>query len=108
MTHRSGRYGRKFNRAGIDPRGQWAAGTPASGGFTPAAGVRFAANADPLACPPHAPCDSTDESGRTFSGVSCPPHAACTSTDESGRTFSRTGKSKGRRGLRSGSSRRRK
>jgi hypothetical protein len=65
MTYKSGRDGRKYARAG-----QWAPGTPASGGFTPAAGVRFAGNDDPLACPPHAACASTDEEGRTFAALS--------------------------------------
>jgi hypothetical protein len=69
MTYKAGRLGQKFHRAGLlNTAGQWAAGTPASGGFTPQGGVRFAGTADPL-CPPHAPCASTDESGRTFSAV---------------------------------------
>ena len=33
MTHRTGRFGRKFARS--DPRGHWGTGVPASAGFMP-------------------------------------------------------------------------
>jgi len=91
MTYSNGRNGRKYNRANIDPRGSWAAGVPASGGFYPQRGIRFSGTEDPL-CPPHAPCASTDEAGRTFAAIyaaagACTPHAPCVSTDEAGRSF---------------------
>lgn len=36
MTHRNGRFGRKYNRSGIgDPRGHWGTGVPSSAGFAP-------------------------------------------------------------------------
>jgi len=58
-------------RAGMeDPRGTWAAGVPASGGFYPQKGVRFAQTGDPLSCD-----DDCSESarcgpdGRSFSSA---------------------------------------
>jgi hypothetical protein len=51
MTYNNGRLGRRYNRAGMgDPRGSWAKGVPASAGFYPAQGVRFAGTGDPLKC----------------------------------------------------------
>jgi len=41
MTLRNGRYGKRYYRASKDPRGEWAAGPGASGGFRPERGVRF-------------------------------------------------------------------
>lgn len=41
MTLKNGRYGKRYYRANKDPRGEWAAGPGASGGFRPESGVRF-------------------------------------------------------------------
>lgn len=116
MTYKSGRDGRKYARAGIASRGQWAPGTPASGGFTPAAGVRFAGNDDPLACPPHAACASTDEEGRTFAALSTrmrrskpaakPAARKSRSSGTTSKRSRRAGRRRGaRRGVRRGASR---
>jgi len=36
MTHKTGRLGRRYSRAGMgDPRGTWGSGVPASAGFMP-------------------------------------------------------------------------
>lgn len=49
MTHRIGRNGRRYARAGLDPRGQWAAGVPASAGFAPQDPVQlFSVESRPL------------------------------------------------------------
>ncbi len=107
MTYKSGRDGRKYARAG-----QWAPGTPASGGFNPAAGVRFAGNDDPLACPPHAACASTEEEGRTFAALSTrmrrsKPAAkpAARKPRSSGTASKRSRRAGRRRGARRGASR---
>ncbi len=106
MTYKTGRHGAKFNRAG-----QWAPGTPASGGFNPAAGVRFADNDDPLACPPHAACASTEEEGRTFAAISSRMRSktaakpAARKPRSSGTTSKRSRRAGRRRGGRRGASR---
>ncbi len=103
MTYKSGRLGRKYARTG-----QWAPGTPASGGFNPAAGVRFAGNDDPLACPPHAACASTDEEGRTFAALStrmARSKPAARKSRSSGTASKRSRRAGRRRGGRRGASR---
>jgi len=70
MTYRNGRQGQRYNRAGMgDPRGRWAAGAPASAGFVPERGVRFAGTNDPLHCPEMPSCSESEARARRFSGT---------------------------------------
>jgi len=86
MTIKTGRSGRRYSRAGMDPRGHWGAGVPASAGFMPErqpilegdgyvfAGPRPASSGVP---------DDVDVSqvsvGRRYGGAGCSSSSDCSS-----------------------------